>query len=93
MRDDLLSRYDATADEVAARIQRFLRDMQDEDLILPVLNGPALAAVTRPQSGLPRRPFTSPVLERFNDLQDLLLLDPIHDVDTTGWPVEAKQAA
>ena len=29
------------------------------------------------------------MFERFTDMQDLLLLDPIHDVDETGWPVRA----
>jgi hypothetical protein len=32
--------------------------------------------------------FTPPTLERFDDLEDLLLLDPIHDVDPErGWPI------
>jgi hypothetical protein len=26
------------------------------------------------------------VLERYTDMQELLLLDPIHDVDESGWP-------
>lgn len=34
-----------------------------------------------------RQPFEAPVLEVYSDMQDLLLLDPIHDVDEeTGWP-------
>lgn len=37
-----------------------------------------------PQGG--KRPWTAPSLERFTDLQSLLLLDPIHDVDESGWP-------
>ena len=32
------------------------------------------------------QPFESPRIERFSDMQDLLLLDPIHDVDEAGWP-------
>lgn len=31
--------------------------------------------------------FTPPRLEAFTDMQDLLLLDPIHDVDDVGWPI------
>jgi hypothetical protein len=27
-----------------------------------------------------------PVLERYTDMQELLFLDPIHDVDESGWP-------
>jgi hypothetical protein len=33
-----------------------------------------------------RLPFTPPELQRFDDLQELLLLDPIHDVSDQGWP-------
>jgi hypothetical protein len=37
---------------------------------------------------LPRhkRGYQSPVLNRYDDMQDLTLLDPIHDVEETGWP-------
>lgn len=31
-------------------------------------------------------PFEAPVLERFADLQELLVLDPVHDVTEEGWP-------
>jgi hypothetical protein len=30
--------------------------------------------------------FEAPVLQKYTDMQDLLLLDPIHDTDETGWP-------
>jgi hypothetical protein len=40
-----------------------------------------------------KKPFTDPVIEIYTDLQDLLLLDPIHDVDDRGWPVFNPQAA
>lgn len=30
-------------------------------------------------------PFDAPAFERFTDMEDLLLLDPIHDVGKTGW--------
>ena len=32
------------------------------------------------------RPYSAPVLETFTDLEDLMLLDPVHDVDDQGWP-------
>jgi hypothetical protein len=28
----------------------------------------------------------APVFQRYTDMQDVLLLDPIHDVDEKGWP-------
>jgi len=36
--------------------------------------------------------FAAPVLERFDDLRDLLLLDPIHDVGEAGWPLRNGDA-
>lgn len=30
--------------------------------------------------------FPEPVMERFSDMQEMLLADPLHDVDEHGWP-------
>ncbi|MEO9965295.1 MAG: PqqD family protein [Reichenbachiella sp.] len=37
--------------------------------------------------------FVTPALNKFTDMQDLLLLDPIHDVDATGWPMQKEEDA
>jgi hypothetical protein len=31
-------------------------------------------------------PYETPAFVKHNDMQNLLLSDPIHDVDETGWP-------
>ena len=33
-------------------------------------------------------PFEFPRLEKYSDMADLILLDPVHDVDALGWPHE-----
>lgn len=33
--------------------------------------------------------YVTPHLERHDDLQDMMQLDPIHDTDATGWPMPA----
>jgi hypothetical protein len=38
------------------------------------------------QSVLLAATYDTPRLESFTDLQELLMLDPIHEVDATGWP-------
>ena len=57
--------------------------------------------IIAPHSGTPVRqawfpqfsnPFSQPVLDRFDDLQELLLQDPVHDVSEAGWPTPAKDA-
>lgn len=30
--------------------------------------------------------YATPIVNKYSDMQDLLLLDPIHDVDQKGWP-------
>lgn len=74
---------------VAARadedVLSFLSRLLEEDLV--VLDGGPLPAVDAP-NGHP-----VPGLQVFNDLEDLLLLDPIHDVDPgTGWPHQPSSA-
>jgi hypothetical protein len=34
----------------------------------------------------PRRRFQAPRFEKHTDMQDLILLDPVHEVADTGWP-------
>jgi hypothetical protein len=36
-------------------------------------------------------PYETPLLEAYTDMQELLLLDPVHDVDADGWP-KAKES-
>lgn len=31
-------------------------------------------------------PFEDPILHLYTDMEDLLLLDPVHEVDDSGWP-------
>ncbi len=37
-------------------------------------------------AGPPTRPYEAPALGRYTDMQELLVLDPIHEVDESGWP-------
>lgn len=64
-------------------VQGFLEKLETERLIVV-----EKASEAPPLSGAPRAdvPARAPVLEKFTDVASLLLLDPIHDADTTGWP-------
>ena len=39
-----------------------------------------------------RRPFVAPTLTTYTDMQDIILLDPVHEVDPSGWPHAAAGA-
>jgi hypothetical protein len=65
-------------------IEKFLDQLIEEKI---VLSGAVLASseVDLP-SDYSRSEWISPHLSIFDDLADLLLVDPIHDTSTEGWP-------
>ena len=69
----------ALGDERAAELSVFVGSLVDAGLVRP--RSTASAAV------FPEWAVGSLSLESHSDLQDLLALDPVHDVDSaTGWP-------
>ncbi len=72
-------------------INRFIAELQEEDLIVhdkerrPESNGEINTQIEI-ETGKKRPIFEAPILNKYTDMQDLLLLDPIHEVDETGWP-------
>lgn len=68
----------------AAAIARFFDELESQGL---VARAPSPSTEERRIPTLPLpQPFAPPLLEKFTDMQDLLLLDPIHEVDQIGWP-------
>lgn len=87
-RDKILSRlsqsYSADREVLASELDLLLGELQKEELIgLFPGEDPTAQAAGAPATPLP---FVAPVLTKFSDMQELLLLDPIHDVDDAGWP-------
>jgi len=64
-------------------LERFIAELSHEGLIVPVDHVPGPASVDT--SVFPKL-FEAPLLQKYTDMQDLLLLDPIHDVGDRGWP-------
>jgi hypothetical protein len=61
-------------------VRQFIRVLVGEGLIEATEAPAATAAVP------PAIPFGDPVVEKYSDMQTILLADPIHDVDEAGWP-------
>jgi hypothetical protein len=62
-----------------------LVQLQQENLIVPV-DGETAVDLQPSNNGHDKPSFTPPLLHKYSDMQELLLLDPIHDVDEAGWP-------
>ncbi|HEY0727409.1 MAG TPA: PqqD family protein [Pyrinomonadaceae bacterium] len=85
----VLQTYHADAHDVDRGVHELLAQLQQENLIVPA-NGAAeavdLAQVAAATNGHTKPSFNPPSLNKYSDMQELLLLDPIHDVDDAGWP-------
>jgi hypothetical protein len=79
----LSQKYPAAVDVLSA-VEQLVNELQTEELIVPttIASGFVAPAAIAADGAT----FEQPVLYKYADMQDLLALDPIHDVDETGWP-------
>ena len=89
----LQSEFEASAEKLRAACSALLEQLEQEAIILPLdeqaqAAEPGVGNVT--ESG-ERKAFEPPALQKYTDLQNLLLLDPIHEVDELGWPHAAPE--
>ena len=69
-----------------AAVFGLLHDLHTEQLIVNEGGASLLAeeALTGDSAGLPK-----PLLQKYTDMEDFMLVDPVHDVDESGWPNRA----
>jgi hypothetical protein len=95
------TRYDADPEHVAQPVRALLDELLAEELILkgasdvPSVPQPdedgtqavSLSASTGDSEPAARAPFVAPVLHKYTDMQQFMLVDPLHDVEQdVGWP-------
>ena len=83
----LVTKYGLAASDASQNLDSFLATLTEHDLIR-ARAGDAPQAADAGIAAQTRSPFQPPVLNVFSDMKDLLLLDPIHDVDEAGWPTQ-----
>lgn len=75
---------EADPQEALETIASFCQYLEEEGLMIALPAG---------EDEVPLSPmaFEKPVIEKFSDMQEMLLLDPIHEVSEMGWPNEAEK--
>lgn len=71
-------------EEISRTIDAFCQFLQDENLMIATEPG-----TNETKCG--PSDYEKPEIEKFTDMQEMLLLDPIHEVTEMGWPNEAKK--
>jgi hypothetical protein len=84
-------RFAGDAATIRTEVAAFVRRLEEEHLIRPAPAETAAPAATSGEASSEASSdlvvtFSSPDFEKFTDMEELLLLDPIHEVGDTGWP-------
>ena len=89
VQNSVLQTYQGNAQDIDRGVQELLAQLQQENLIVPVDGAGEAFDLNEvlPSNDSHEKPsFNPPLLHKYSDMQELLLLDPIHDVDEAGWP-------
>ena len=93
----LRAHHTEVPNDVDTLVNRWLDFLESESLIVGEPLGEAPATQSRTgaatEKGQTKTPFMEPKIEKYTDMADLLLLDPIHDVQETGWPRASEDSA
>lgn len=82
--------YGTKRAEVQGVITEFIETLRTEDILLEISERPANGHVFCPTSLLGQA-YEAPVLEIYSDLQELIMLDPVHEADPEqGWPLRRQ---
>ena len=71
-------------------INQFINELKKESLVVSLEiesdEQSSLESKNSDDAKSDKLPFEKPTLQKFTDMQELLLIDPIHEVDEMGWP-------
>lgn len=79
----LAQAYDQPSHELEPHVLALVDQLCAQGLLVPCDDEGPDAAVTASAA------WREPTMQQFTDMQDLLLLDPVHDIelDENGWPI------
>jgi len=91
--NSIKSEFSGDGEEIARSTTSFLDELVAESLVeTETAPGGGDVNQTNGAAGEPGKAFSAPLLQRYTDMEELLQLDPIHEVDDLGWPNARKPA-
>jgi hypothetical protein len=88
--EHLSSRFSAPKEELEKELGNIVSFLEQEELIMECVADPETLHEVSLQTFSEKNDFIIPVIQKYEDMQDMLLADPIHDVTDSGWPVLKK---
>lgn len=81
--NSLAAHYSLPQESISSQIEQFIESLSAEGLIVPFTSDATLPQISVESLN---GSYHAPQFERYTDMQEIISLDPIHDVDETGWP-------
>lgn len=76
---------------ITQQVQAFIDSMLAEGLIANVTPDPRSETSIETWTPVLSGAFIAPEFQRFDNLRELLLMDPVHDAGEQGWPLRETQ--
>lgn len=89
---EIAQRYEGDRETIEQATNNFIAQLQQEELIVvapanEASNGNLSNSQPQAIPSAEKLPFEPPSLDKYTDMEELLALDPIHEVDEQmGWP-------
>jgi hypothetical protein len=80
------SRFSGSSDEISDGVAKFLDQLVKESLVDAEQAHDGDGEQAGGETGQPEEIFSAPLLQKYTDMEEMLVLDPIHEVDDYGWP-------
>jgi hypothetical protein len=81
----LARQHHLSESQIGQEVQQFVANLVEEQLLAPVSGEARQAGYVE----LSNVSYSAPSFEKFDDMADQLLLDPIHEIGEAGWPVRS----
>ena len=82
--EEVTRRFPADRSDVEREVLGLVDRLEEENLLVPTDRAEPSERTPREFPALAT--FEAPVFKVYTDMQELLLLDPVHDVGVEGWP-------
>jgi hypothetical protein len=88
--ESVVRHYAGDKEQIEDAVRQFFTELKQDDLIITTTAQREVTSGSRSggedQESSCKPAFVPPVLVKYTDMEYLLLLDPIHEVDESGWP-------
>jgi len=82
----LNTNFEASSKDIEIGVYKFLEHLQSEAIVISTETQSGMTNQIAHSTPTHKLAFELPTLQKYTDMESLLLLDPVHEVDETGWP-------